>query len=72
LEGVGPFTVMECLKHYLDCSTGYTELPAIMQLCWYKAEGGQTNDDFYCAITVSTKKSYGLNVNLCMLLFKKL
>ena len=33
LEGVGSFTVMECLKHYLDCPTGYTELPAIMQLC---------------------------------------
>jgi len=42
-EGVRTFTVMECLKHYLDCSTGYTELPAIMQVCWYKAEGGQTN-----------------------------
>jgi len=60
LEGVGSFTVMECLKHYLDCPTGYTELPAIMQLCWYKAEGGQAHD------------KVGLNMNLCTLLFKKL
>ena len=46
-EGVGTFTVMECLKHYLDCSTGYTDLPAIMKLCWHKAEGSQTHDKFY-------------------------
>ena len=71
-EGVGPFTVMECLKHYLDCSTGYTDLSAIMQLCWYKEEGGQTNGKVLCAITKSTKKSYGLNMSLCKFIFKKL
>lgn len=46
-SGVGSFTMMECLKHYLDCSTGYTELPAIMLLWWYKAEGGQTMTKFF-------------------------
>jgi hypothetical protein len=37
-----------------------------------KADGGQTIDKVFCAITESTKKSYGLNMSLCTFLFKKL